>query len=289
MYSIGVKEQTIAEEVEYSGIALHSGKMTNIRFLPAEAKRGIIFRRIDLPNEPEVKADPWNVVSTKRCTSLGKGKESNVVIHTVEHMMAAFWAMGIDNIIVEIDASETPVGDGSAYPFIELIKKAGIRKLEAKREMRVVENAIWTRRANMYMTVLPYDGFKITYTLDYKNPVIGTQFREFDLKSDSFIEDICRARTFGFKKEVEALHKKGLALGGSLDNAVLIGENETVNTLRYEDEFVRHKILDVIGDMALNGFIKGHIVTVRSGHSLHVELAQEISKIIKKQESEDNV
>ncbi len=134
------------------------------------------------------------------------------------------------------------------------------------------------------MTILPYDGFKITYTLDYDHPVIGTQFFEFDMDEDSFIDDIAKARTFGFAREVKILHNKGLALGGSLDNAVLIGDDETVNPLRYPDEFVRHKILDLIGDMALNGFIRGHIITVRSGHSLHVELAQEINKKLREEE-----
>ena len=128
------------------------------------------------------------------------------------------------------------------------------------------------------MTLIPYDGFKISYTLDYDHPVIGTQYLEFDDQDNSFIEEIASARTFGFEKEVKALHKRGLALGGSLDNAVLIGEKDTVNSLRYPDEFVRHKIIDVIGDMALNGFIKGHIITIRSGHTLHIELANEIRK-----------
>ena len=288
MYCKGDKQQTIEDEIDYSGIALHSGENINIKLKPAEADSGIVFKRVDLPNNPEIKADPWNVVSTKRCTSIGRDKKQ-AVIHTVEHMMAAFWALKIDNVIIEIDGPETPVADGSSYPFIELLERAGSKELDKSREVWSVEEPIWLRRGKMYMTLLPYDGFKISYTLDYKNPVIGTQFREFDVAEDSFLDEIAKARTFGFEKEVEALHKRGLALGGSLENAVLIGETETINSVRYEDEFVRHKILDVIGDMALNGFIKGHIITVRSGHSLHVELAQEISKKLKKQESEKNV
>lgn len=288
MYSSDDNQQTIKKKVKYSGTALHSGEKSSIKLIPAEADKGIIFRRVDLDGNPEIKADPWNVVSTKRCTSIGE-KEKKIEIHTIEHMMAAIWALEIDNLIIEIDGPETPVGDGSSYPFIKLIQKAGSKELAKKRKIWTVKEPIWLRRGKMYMTLLPYDGFKISYTLDYKNEVLGTQFREFDLAKDSFIDEISRARTFGFEKEIDALHKRGLALGGSLENAVLIGEKDTVNEVRYEDEFVRHKILDVIGDMALNGFIKGHIVTVRSGHSLHVELAQEISKILKEQEEKRDV
>ena len=288
MYSSDDNQKTIKNKVEYSGTALHSGEESNIKLIPAEADTGIVFRRIDIDGSPEIKADPWNVVSTKRCTSIGE-REKKVEIHTIEHIMAAIWALEIDNLIIEIDGPETPVGDGSSYPFVKIMQKAGSKELTQKRKIWTVKDPIWLRRGKMYMTLLPYDGFKISYTLDYNNEVLGTQFREFDLKKDSFIDEISRARTFGFEKEIEALHKRGLALGGSLENAVLIGEKETVNEVRYKDEFVRHKILDVIGDMALNGFIKGHIVTVRSGHSLHVELAQEISKILKEQEDKRDV
>ena len=288
MYSSDDNQQTIKDEVSYSGTALHSGEEVNIKLIPAEADRGILFRRVDLADNPEIKADPWNVVSTKRCTSIGI-KEKEAEINTIEHMMAALWALEIDNVTIEIDGPETPVGDGSSYPFVKIIQKAGSKELSKKRKIWTVENPIWLRRGKMYMALLPYDGFKISYTLDYKNEVLGTQFREFDLAENSFVDEISRARTFGFEKEIDALHKRGLALGGSLENAVLIGEEDTINEVRYKDEFVRHKILDVIGDMALNGFIKGHIITVRSGHSLHVELAQEIGKILKKQEDGRNV
>lgn len=286
MYKEGEFQRTIIKPVQYSGIALHTGKEVNISCLPAEADAGVIFRRIDLPGKPEIKATPWQVVSTKRCTSIGLGTEEEPQIHTVEHIMAALWAMEIDNIIIEIDGPETPVADGSALPFIKLFKEAGIKELKSRRKIWVIEEPVWVRRSHMYMVILPYDGFKISYTLDYNHPVIGTQFYEFDKEKDSFVDEIAPARTFGFKKEVEALHRRGLALGGSLDNAVLIGEESTVNPLRFPDEFVRHKILDVAGDMALNGFINGHIITVRSGHSLHVELAQQINLKLIKQESD---
>lgn len=278
MYREGGSQQTIIKPVQLSGIALHTGHDVNIKCLPAGANTGIVFRRIDLPSKPEIKVDPWRVVSTRRCTSIGLKGDDSPAVHTIEHMMAALWALKIDNIVIEIDGPETPVADGSAYPFIKLLGEAGTKKLSSPRSIWVIEEPVWIREEHMYMTVLPYQGFKISYTLDYDHSVLGTQFLEFDSDEDSFVEEIARARTFGFKREVETLHKKGLALGGSLDNAVLIGEESTINSLRYSDEFVRHKILDVIGDMALNGFISGHIITVRSGHSLHVNLARKINK-----------
>ncbi len=285
MYREGNLQRTIANQVKYSGIALHTGNQVTIKCLPAEAKTGIIFRRMDLPGRPEIKAVPWQVVSTKRCTSIGKSGEEGPRVHTIEHLMAALWALEIDNMIIEIDGPETPVGDGSALPFVKLFQEAGVKELGFTRKIWVIKEPIWVKRGRMYMVVLPGEGFKVSYTLDYDHPVIGTQFYEFDDKT-AFIDEIAPARTFGFEKEVEALHKKGLALGGSLDNAVLIGKESTVNPLRFPDEFVRHKILDVIGDMALNGFISGHIITVRSGHSLHVELAQQINQKLINQESD---
>ncbi|ACL70506.1 UDP-3-O-acyl-N-acetylglucosamine deacetylase [Halothermothrix orenii] len=279
MFIDGNLQQTIEKPVKASGTALHTGKEVNVRFLPAGEDTGVVFKRVDLPDNPEIKAEPWQVVSTRRCTSIGLSKDSDSPkVHTIEHLMAALWALEIDNVIVEIDAPETPVMDGSALPYLKLLKKAGIRELSSPRKIWVIDEPVWVKRGHMYMVILPYDGFKISYTLDYDHKVIGTQFFEFDKGENSFEEEIAPARTFGFEREVEALHRRGLALGGSLENAVLIGDEDTVNPLRFSNEFVRHKILDVIGDMALNGFVSGHIITVRSGHSLHVELAQEINK-----------
>ncbi|MFP4015620.1 MAG: UDP-3-O-acyl-N-acetylglucosamine deacetylase [Halanaerobiales bacterium] len=276
-----IKQKTIASPIDYSGIALHTGNDVTVKFLPAEGNTGIIFRRVDLKGQPEIKAEPGNVVSTKRCTSIGLIENNDIVIHTIEHLMAALWASNIDNIIIEINDAETPVGDGSALPYIELIEEVGVCELPEARQIKKIEKSIWARKDDMYIVILPYDGFKISYTLVYDHPVIGTQFFEYDSVKNNFLTDIAPARTFGFEKEVEALHRRGLALGGSLENAVLIGETETVNELRYANEFVRHKMLDVTGDMFLNGYISGHVIAVRSGHYLHVELAKKISKDMK--------
>ncbi|MFW6021981.1 MAG: UDP-3-O-acyl-N-acetylglucosamine deacetylase [Halanaerobiaceae bacterium] len=270
------KQKTICSPIEYSGIALHTGKEVSIKFLPAEANQGIVFRRVDSPGNPDIEAVPENVVSTKRCTSIGLVENEELTIHTIEHLMAALWSMGIDNITIEIDDAETPVGDGSALPFVKLFNEAGVKELSESRCIRKIESPIWVKKDDMYLVVLPYDGFKVTYTLVYDHPVIGIQFYEYDYNNGDFFKDLASARTFGFEKEVEALHRRGLALGGSLDNAVLIGDNDTINPMRFENEFVRHKVLDIIGDMFLNGFIEGHIMAVRSGHFLHVELAKKI-------------
>ncbi len=269
-------QKTIASSIEYSGVALHTGNNVRIKFLPAEADSGIVFRRVDLVGKPEIKAEPHNVVSTKRCTSIGLAEDHQTAIHTIEHLMAAIWAADIDNILIELDNAETPVVDGSALPYIRLIEGAGIVELSKPRKVKKIDKSIWAKKDDMYLVVLPYEGFKVSYTLVYDHPVIGTQFYEYDQEDSDFLEEIAPARTFGFEREIEALHRRGLALGGSLENAVLIGEEETVNPLRFSNEFVRHKILDIIGDMFLNGYISGHIIAVRSGHYLHVELAKKI-------------
>lgn len=271
-----ILQKTISRPLEFSGTALHTGERVNLRCLPAEADTGIVFRRVDLDSEPEMKAEPYSVVSTRRCTSIGIKENSRATVHTIEHFMAALWGSDIDNIIVEIDNAETPVGDGSALIYIELIKEAGVKELPKERIIQKIEEAIWVKKGDMYLVILPYEGFKVTYTLVYDHPVIGTQFFEYENNNDFFLKEIAPARTFGFEREIEALHRRGLALGGSLDNAVLIADDKTVNSLRFENEFVRHKVLDIIGDMYLNGYIYGHIIAVKSGHQLHVELAKKI-------------
>lgn len=275
----GNNQKTIASPIEYAGLALHSGKEVHIRCLPAEADQGVVFRRTDLVGKPEIKAEPASVVSTKRCTCIGL-PETGVEVYTIEHIMSALWSLGIGNIIIEIDNVETPVGDGSALPFVKLLQTAGVKLLNSPRKVWKVKQAIWVKERDMSMVILPFEGFKISYTLDYEHPVIGTQFLEFDQDDNSYFNEIAPARTFGFEREREVLHRRGLALGGSADNAVLIGDQTTINPLRFPDEFVRHKILDVIGDMALNGFIAGHIIAIRSGHYLHVELAKKIKEQI---------
>ena len=274
-------QQTIKSSIEYNGIALHSGDEVNLIFKPAPADTGIIFRRVDLPSCPEIKADPASVISTRRCTSIGScqdNTENPPCIYTIEHIMAAVWSLEIDNLIIEVNNSEAPIADGSAVPFIKILEQAGIKRVSAPREVWVIKNPLWVREDEAQIVILPYDGFKVSYTLQYEHPAVGTQYFEFDNNKDSFVNKIAKARTFGFKRELDTLQENGLALGGNLDNAVLIGDENIVNSLRYSNEFVRHKILDIVGDMALNGFVEGHIMSIKSGHSLHVALARKIGQ-----------
>ena len=276
------KQHTIAEPITYTGIALHTGQDVTMTCLPAEEDTGICFRRVDLPNKPMIKARADNIVSTQRCTSIGC-REEKWSIHTIEHLMAAISMKGIDNLIIELDGEEPPVTDGSAKVFMSLFEDIDL--IEQKKEGNIikVKEPIYVKDDEATLVVLPYDGFRVTYTLSYQHPVIGTQFVDYEIDFNFFKKEVAPARTFGFAEEVERLHQMGLALGGSLDNAVLIDENDTVNSLRFEDEFVRHKVLDLIGDMAVNGRVKGHFVGVKSGHALNAELS---NKIMLQQEAE---
>ena len=275
-----VWEKTIKKEISFSGIGLHSGQKVKINFLPAEAKTGIVFRRLDLPGQPEIEVYPENVVATDRCTTLGrKFKGGKIVVKTVEHLMASIWYMGIDNLVIEIKGDEIPIMDGSARPFIETLKKVGVMNLNISKNIFQPQKTIKVKETEKnFLVLLPYDGYKISFILDYDNQVIGTQFYDYEAGSGSFFSEVAQARTFGFKKNIEKLHEQGLALGGSLENVLLLDEQSPVNEPRFTNEPVKHKVLDLIGDMALNGFIQGHIIAIRSGHSLNVQLAKKIKE-----------
>lgn len=278
MYIEKGKQKTLRDELKIEGISLHSGEDAVIRLKQAAADTGIVFYRSDLDQKIKIKAEPESVVNLIRNTTIGSSKFKEAKISTVEHLMAAVWGTGIDNLIIEVSGPEIPVIDGSAYPYYKQIMDQGVIEQESAKKIFKIDSPIYARQDDSYITVLPYDGFKISYTLDYEHPVIGSSYFEFDAAELDFAENIAKARTFGFASEVKKLHEQGLALGGSLDNAVLIDDQETVNQRRFENEFVRHKILDVIGDMFLNGRINGHIIAVKSGHRLHVNLAAEIKK-----------
>lgn len=270
------RQQTIKNEITIEGIALHSGKEAAVKLKPAAANKGIIFYRSDLEEKVEIPAEPESVVNLLRNTTIGSKKIEKARISTIEHLMAAIWGSGLDNLIIEVSGPEIPVIDGSAFPYYQKIIETGIQKQKQERKFYQIKEPLYAVQDDSYLAVFPYDGFKISYTLDYSHPVIGSSYFEFDPEKLDFAENISKARTFGFASEVEKLHEKGLALGGSLDNAVLIDDQGTVNSLRFKNEFVRHKILDVIGDMFLNGRIKGHLIAVKSGHRLHVKLAKKI-------------
>jgi len=278
-------QQTLKKEIVVEGISLHSGEGAKIRLIPAAENTGIVFYRADLDNQVKVTAEPASVVSLIRNTTIGSHKIKEAKISTIEHLMAAIWGSGLDNLEIEVSGPEIPVIDGSAFPYYQELIKSGLKKQKAQRKEYQIESTIFAREEESYIAILPYDGFKISYTLDYDHPVIGSSYFEFDAAKMDFAEEIAKARTFGFASEVERLHEQGLALGGSLDNAVLIEANKTVNPLRFKNEFVRHKILDVVGDMFLNGRIRGHIMAVKSGHRLHVKLAEKIREKMLEEEN----
>ncbi|NSL49127.1 UDP-3-O-[3-hydroxymyristoyl] N-acetylglucosamine deacetylase len=266
-------QTTVGRAVTYTGIGLHSGRDVTITLNPAPIDTGIIFARVDLPGAPQVAATAGNVTAAMRATTLETGLAK---VFTVEHLLAAFAAMQVDNCRVAIDSVEPPVADGSSLPFVELIRQAGLASQPALRKFIRVNTAQLVRHEDRFIAILPYDGFRISFTSVNPHPLLGVQFGDYEIHPDAFIRDIAPARTIGFMHEVEALKAQGLALGGSLENAVVYDDKTVLTPLRFADELVRHKILDVIGDLALAGCLRGHVVAVKSGHALNTALAQKI-------------
>lgn len=268
-----IKQRTIKTAIRASGVGLHSGLKVSLGLLPAPADSGIVFRRIDLPHSPEVAARAENVKDTQLSTTLVNG---DARVSTVEHLMSALAGMGIDNVVVEVDAEEIPIMDGSAAPFVFLIQTAGIQEqFAAKRFIQVLET-IEVQDEGKWARFEPYDGFKIAFTMDFDHPVLKTQPQtiEVEFSSHTFINDVSRARTFGFTKDLEWLRANNLARGGSLDNVVVVDDRTIVNDegLRYQDEFVKHKLLDAIGDLYQSGNILASFHGYRSGHGLNNQL-----------------
>ncbi len=272
-------QTTVGKTVIYTGIGLHSGRDVKIELHPAPIDTGIVFARTDLPGVPQVAAVASNVTNTMRATTLEKG---NAKVFTVEHLLAAFYALGIDNCLVEINSVEPPVADGSALPFVRLIEEAGIMQQDAVREVVNISEAQTIRTEDKFITILPYDGFRISFTSINPHPMLGVQFGDYEITKEIFIQEIAPARTIGFMKEVELLQSKGLALGGSLENAVVYDEEKVLTPLRFSDELVRHKILDIIGDLALAGRIQGHVIAVKSSHAINTALAKKIVEHVQK-------
>ena len=257
------------EPFRVPGIGLHSGKQATLKLRPAPVNHGIKFTRVDLPSRPCIPANFNRVVDTSLATVIGY---DGCIVSTVEHLMASFAGLGIDNAMVELDSYEMPIMDGSAGPFTDLIRSAGIEVQPGPRCFFVVKAPICLENDGKSVAVYPSSQFKITYTIDYATPLIGRQTYSLEVTETSFEKEICRARTFGFLHEYEYMKHFGLALGGSLDNSLVIDEEEIVNPdgLRYPDEFVRHKILDCIGDFSMIGLpILGHIVVSKSGHAFN--------------------
>ena len=299
------QQQTIKRPATYSGIGLHTGNKTVVTFRPAEENTGIRFRRVDLPDTPEIVADIDHVVDISRGTSIGEG---DVTIHTVEHVLAAIAGLEIDNIIVELNSNEPPVGDGSALSFVEVIQNAGIIQQNLPKSYFVIEKALSysDEQRRVDIVVCPSNDFRITFLVEYQNRALGTQCTAMNSLEEEFATQYAPARTFCFLHEVEELSKQGLIKGGNLDNAIVIidkdidekeferlerkfglesgvvlGDDRTINgkKLRFKNEPVRHKALDLIGDLALLGVpLKAHIMAARSGHAANIELVRKIRK-----------
>ncbi|MHC1718197.1 MAG: UDP-3-O-acyl-N-acetylglucosamine deacetylase [Acidaminococcaceae bacterium] len=266
-------QQTLAAPVSYSGIGLHSGKNVNMCMLPAEVDTGIVFIRTDLPDKPEISAKPANVSSTLKATTLS---ENGAEVFTVEHLMAALSMMGIDNCRIEMDSPEPPVTDGSSGVFADLILEAGRKTQDAPRKVYALDRAFAVHQDDRYICVLPYDGYRISFTSINPHPLLGTQYYDIELTEENFLKEIATARTVAFMHEVEQMKKMGLGLGGNTDNVVVFDNTGILSKTRFDDELIRHKILDVIGDLYLLGHIKAHIVAVKTGHAFNAELARQI-------------
>ena len=266
-------QQTLAAPVTYSGIGLHSGKNVNMCMLPAEVDTGIVFIRTDLPDKPEISAKPANVSSTLKATTLS---ENGAEVFTVEHLMAALSMLGIDNCRIEMDSPEPPVTDGSSGVFADLILTAGRKIQDEPRKVYVLDRAFAVHQDDRYICVLPYDGYRISFTSINPHPLLGTQYYDIELTEENFLKEIATARTVAFMHEVEQMKKMGLGLGGNTDNVVVFDNTGILSETRFDNELIRHKILDVIGDLYLLGHIKAHIVAVKTGHAFNAELARQI-------------
>ncbi len=267
-------QRTLRRSITCAGIGLHSGHRVTLTLRPAPADYGIRFRRADLGGL-EIPARVEHVASLNYATGLSFAGAS---VETVEHLLAALVSQGVDNVAIELNTPEVPIMDGSAAPFVYLLQEAGIKKLGAPRRFLKVLRPIGIARGDKHIAIYPADEFRISYTISFDHPLLRHQSRSVVVSPDAFVEELAPARTFGFLKDLEMLRQQGLTLGGSLDNAVVLGETGVLNnTLRFEDEFVRHKILDAIGDLALVGApIIGHVVAHRGGHALHTALGTAI-------------
>lgn len=262
--------------MEVRGIGLHSGAPVRLRILPASVGSGIVFRRIDLDGF-QVEAVSRNVARVSYATSLMK---KGVLISTTEHLLSALIGCGIDNAIVELDNLELPILDGSARPFVEAIRKAGIRKQRRPRTYLRIRREVELREGDKFIAVYPAETYSVAYTIDFRHPLIGRETFRVDLSDGNYVEQIAPARTFGFLHEADAMREQGLIRGASPENAVVLTRDEVMNPpLRFGDEFVRHKVLDLIGDLALFGKqILGSVVADRAGHAMHAALVSRVLK-----------
>lgn len=270
-----MKRKTLSKEIFYEGIGLHKGENIKMRLIPAE-KGGIVFKRVDLEEgKNEILMDIENTFDLTRGTNLQN--EFGAKVHTIEHFLSALYMMEITDLIVELDGNELPICDGSARIFMELLEGTGTRELEEDIQPIIVKEPLHITVGDKHIVALPFDGYKITYSIRFEHSFLKSQMAEFLIDKETYKKEIAPARTFGFDYEIEYLKKNNLALGGTLDNAIVITKDGVMNPngLRFEDEFVRHKMLDIIGDLkVLNRPIQAHIIAVKAGHALDIEFGK---------------
>ncbi len=269
-------QRTLSASVSCQGIGLHTGQAVTLTLRPAPANHGVVFVRMDLARPVSIPATAEYVVDTALATSLGK---DGVRVGTVEHLLGALLGLGLDNVRVELDGPEVPIMDGSAGPFAYLVQTAGVRVQEAPKSFVVVKKAVSVRDGDKEASLSPCDCFRMDVAIDFHHPLVSRQRLELDFSGRAFVREVSRARTFGFLRDVEKLKAAGLARGGSLDNAIVVDDFSILNAdgLRFPDEFVRHKALDAMGDLALFGHpVIGSLKAVKSGHALHLRLVQQV-------------
>ena len=276
-----IRQRTLKNTIRATGIGLHTGKKIFLTLSPAPIDAGIVFRRVDLNPPVSIRNDALGVKNAELATALYD--DDGVRVSTIEHLMAAFAGLGIDNCLVDVSADEVPIMDGSAAPFVFLIQSAGILEQGAPKKFIRIKKPVEVRDGEKWARFEPFNGFKVNFTIDFNHPVFlkdrDSQTAEVDFSTTSFVREISRARTFGFMKDVEALRKRDLALGGSMENAIVIDEYRVLNKdgLRYKNEFVRHKILDAIGDLYVLGHsLIGSFSGYKSGHALNNKLVREM-------------
>jgi len=269
-------QRTIAKKVEVTGIGIHSGKKVTLSLYPAEADFGIQFKRTDIPSAAVLKATAETVGATENNTTIGSGQNA---VHTVEHLLSVFYGLGINNVYCEIDGPEVPIMDGSGASFVFLLKETGISTLNKSKKFLVVLEPVKVEVGDKWAMIEPASSLIIESSIVFAHPIIKTQKKIFEFSCENYINEISRARTFGMLRDVDMLKRKGLAKGGSLDNAIVLDDFKVINNdgLRFADEFIRHKILDTIGDISLLGHeIAGKITTHKSGHNLHNLLCRKL-------------
>lgn len=269
-----LKQRTLKKVISATGVGLHTGDKVTLTLRPATPDTGIIFRRVDLPEPVEIKVQPDHVCDTRLCSAL---EHKGARIATIEHLLSALAGLGVDNIIVDLTAAEVPIMDGSSGPFVYLLQSAGIVEQAALKKFIRIKKSVEVHNGDKWVRFDPYFGFKIDFTIDFDHPVFehSSQNVKIDFADNSYIKEVSRARTFGFMHEVEALRSMGLARGGSLDNAIVLDEYRIINNdgLRYEDEFVKHKVLDAIGDLYVLGHpLIGSFAAYKSGHAMNNQL-----------------